>query len=63
MEAALSPNAIHVPTIAAPSNAAPVVRPSFFQEHWELKILPWGLGVIALAYAATYAVTYLLAGL
>jgi hypothetical protein len=32
-------------------------RPHFFKAFWELKILLWGLGLIAVASAATYAWT------
>lgn len=67
MQAALTPHAADylVSPVAADVSAAAPLAPErrFLQTHWELKILFWGLVLIALAYAATYGITYLLAGI
>ncbi|MBX3394984.1 MAG: hypothetical protein KF841_06415 [Phycisphaerae bacterium] len=41
--------------------AAPVDKKGFLSVHWELKILFWGLALIALAYPVTYGITYAIA--
>lgn len=70
MQATLAPNSVEflTETSTAPTSEKPIpfaqaniAQRSFLKEHWELKILFWGLGLIALAYPATYLITYAIA--
>ncbi len=57
MKASLaSPTVDLLTEIAVPPASPP--RPRFLGAFWELKIMFWGLVVVAVAYVATYAVAY-----
>lgn len=64
MQAILTPAALNFEdsTVSAvPSEQLPARK--FLETHWELKILFWGLPIVALAYPVMFGITYALAAI